>query len=149
MNLSGNKKGAEPRQAAPFKDSCAIFEPSLGLSHPNAKHRLIPQPVHRRNEFYPIHGSLSRPCLPYQSVSANIAETDIMKTSSFSAVPPDALAVIDQYITQALDANDRATLAGLRAALACLSAITPAADMAKLEARAEAAVRYVGGSSHV
>lgn len=72
-----------------------------------------------------------------------------MQNSSFSAVPPSALAVLDQYITQALDANDRAALTGLRAALACLSAITPAADMAKIQARTEAACRYVGGSSHV
>lgn len=39
MNLSGNKKGAKPRQAAPFQNpERGIFEPSLGLSHPNAKH---------------------------------------------------------------------------------------------------------------
>lgn len=72
-----------------------------------------------------------------------------MQNPSFSAVPPAALATLDQIITQALDANDRATLAGLRAALACLAALTPAADMAKLEARAEAACRFMGGSSNV
>jgi hypothetical protein len=38
MKTAGKEKGAEPRQAAPFKDSCAKIEPSLGLSHPNAKH---------------------------------------------------------------------------------------------------------------
>lgn len=39
MKKAGKKKGAEPRQAAPSKDSqCAKIEPSLGLSHPNAKH---------------------------------------------------------------------------------------------------------------
>lgn len=33
----GNKKGAKPRQAAPFKDSCAIFEPSRrSLGNPSA-----------------------------------------------------------------------------------------------------------------
>ncbi len=64
-------------------------------------------------------------------------------------VSPSALATLDQIITQALDANDRAALAGLRAALACLAALTPAADMAKLQARTEAACRFVGGQSHV
>ncbi len=34
-----NKKGREPASAQPSKDSqCGSIEPSLGLSHPNAKH---------------------------------------------------------------------------------------------------------------
>ena len=72
-----------------------------------------------------------------------------MQNPSFSAVPPSALAVLNDQVTRALDERDRITLEALRAALACLSAITPAADMAKIQARAEAACRFVGGQSHV
>ena len=64
-------------------------------------------------------------------------------------VSPSALANLDQIITRALDERDSITLAGLRAALAALAVVTPAAEMAKLEARAEAACRFVGGQSHV
>lgn len=64
-------------------------------------------------------------------------------------VSPSALANLDQIITQALDERDSITLAGLRAALAALAVVTPAADMAKIQARTEAACRFVGGHSHV
>ena len=45
-------------------------------------------------------------------------------------------------------AEDPAT-ADLSAALAALAVVTPAADMAKIQARTEAACRFVGGHSHV
>ena len=42
LESPGNKKGREPASFQPSKDShCAKIEPSLGLSHPNAKHRLV------------------------------------------------------------------------------------------------------------
>ncbi len=65
-------------------------------------------------------------------------------------VSPSALAVIDQYITEALDANDRAALTGLRAALAALAVIATPTEISKIRARADAAARFVTeGRRHV
>jgi hypothetical protein len=67
-------------------------------------------------------------------------------------VSPSPLTVIDQIITRALDERDRAALTGLGAALAALAALAvlaPPADMAKLQARADAAVRFCGGRANV
>lgn len=64
-------------------------------------------------------------------------------------VSPSPLTVIDQIITRALDERDRAALTGLRAALAALAVLVPPADMAKLQARADAAVRFCGGRANV
>lgn len=64
-------------------------------------------------------------------------------------VSPSALATLDQIITRALDERDRAALTGLRAALAALAVLAPPADMAKLQARADAAVRFCGGRTNV
>ena len=90
-------------------------------------------------------GKSVSPCLPPQLVTATLPETNPMQNFSLA---PSALADLDQYITQALDANDRAALTGLRAALACLAVIATPAELAKLQARCAAAVLFTGGRSN-
>ena len=58
-------------------------------------------------------------------------------------VSTSALAALNDHVTRALDEHDRITLAGLSAALAALACVIPATELAKIRARAEAAVRYV------
>ena len=65
-------------------------------------------------------------------------------------VSTSALAALNDHVTRALDEHDRITLAGLSAALAALACVVPATELAKIRARADAAVRFVTeGRRHV
>lgn len=86
-----------------------------------------------------------------QSVSkpSNL-DTDIMQT--ISLVPTGAIADLNQRIDRALTYRDRNALASVRAVVGWLATIANASDifqLRQLEARTEAAVRFVGGQANV
>ena len=69
--------------------------------------------------------------------------------NSSSILPDHALADLNQQLDRALTYHDRAALAGVRAVSSWLIRLEPSPAIRQLQARADAAVRYMGGRSHV
>ncbi|MCC7278294.1 MAG: hypothetical protein IT487_08255 [Chromatiaceae bacterium] len=71
---------------------------------------------------------------------------------TISLVPTGAIADLNQRIDRALTYRDRNALASVRAVVGWLATIANASDifqLRQLEARTEAAVRFVGGQANV
>lgn len=67
-----------------------------------------------------------------------------------SIVPPGAIADLNQRIDHALTHRDRIALAGVRAVVGWLVTLAPTTDIRQLQARADAAARFVTeGRRHV
>jgi hypothetical protein len=69
--------------------------------------------------------------------------------NNLSLVPPGAIADLNQRIDHALTNRDRSALAGVRAVVGWLATLASTTDIRQLQARTDAAVRFVGGHSHV
>lgn len=69
--------------------------------------------------------------------------------NNLSLVSPSAIADLNQRIDHALTHRDRSALAGVRAVVTWLATLAPTTDIRQLQARTEAAVRFVGGPARV
>lgn len=72
--------------------------------------------------------------------------------NNLSLVPTGAIADLNQRIDRALTYRDRNALASVRAVVGWLATIANASDifqLRQLEARTEAACRFIGGQAHV
>jgi hypothetical protein len=72
-----------------------------------------------------------------------------MKTAPVSIVPPTALVDLHLRLDRALTHNDISAVAGVRTVAGWLSSLEPSIPVRQLQARADAAQRYMGGRSHV
>ncbi len=72
-----------------------------------------------------------------------------MKTSSPSLVPTTALTDLHARLDRALTHNDISAVAGVRTVAGWLASLESSVPVRQLQARADAAVRYMGGRSHV
>ena len=68
---------------------------------------------------------------------------------NLSLVSPGAIADLNARIDRALTHRDRSALAGVRAIVTWLVSFSPTTDIRQLQARTEAAVRFVGGPARV
>ncbi|MBP8198159.1 MAG: hypothetical protein KAX64_06320 [Chromatiaceae bacterium] len=69
--------------------------------------------------------------------------------NNLSLVSPGAIADLNARIDRALTHQDRSALAGVRAVVTWLASFSPTTDIRQLQARTEAAARFVGGHGHV
>lgn len=76
-----------------------------------------------------------------------LLETDIMNNSSI--LPDHALADLNSQLDRALTHNDIGAVASVRTVAGWLSSLEPSIPVRQLQARTEAAVRFMGGCSHV
>jgi hypothetical protein len=93
---------------------------------------------------------LSRLCSPSSRFPSLNFGSDIMNTSEhFSLVPPTALVDLHSRLDRALTHNDISAVAGVRTVAGWLASLESSVPVRQLQARADAAVRYMGGRSHV
>ena len=90
---------------------------------------------------------MSRLCSPSSRFQASNLDTDTMK--NLSLVSPGAIADLNARIDRALTHRDRSALAGVRAIVTWLVSFSPTTDIRQLQARTEAAARFMGGPARV